>query len=83
MQGLCWFPPGSTASRDMLIRWTIAFARASKAHLRTDCDLDAELKVCGCPLHWPPTGCWQAAAGLPWSCATVISLCSGCLLAVG
>ena len=45
VQGLAWFPEEASDARAMLVRWVIAFARASKAHLRPESDLHGELQV--------------------------------------
>ena len=40
-QGLMLFPPEHAALKPLLARWSIAFARALKAHLREDGDVAA------------------------------------------
>ena len=45
---MAWFPLDSKDSVKMLTRWTIAFCRSAKAHLRPESDLQSELQVLPC-----------------------------------
>ena len=42
-QGLTWIPADRAGLQDMLVRWTVAFARTTKCHLREGDDVGAEL----------------------------------------
>ena len=45
MQGFSWFSEDQQR-QDMLQRWTIAFVRCSMSHVREECNLEAQLRVC-------------------------------------
>jgi predicted membrane chloride channel (bestrophin family) len=60
-QGMTWFHKGDADLKAQLLRYTVAFAVATKVHLRADEDMRTELEQV-LERTWPLAAMWEASA---------------------